>query len=470
MKPVRYHFMYTFRIIRFAFPLTLIPMLRLIIQLDWANFIIALKQNLLLLFLLFLVASFIWYFTKVEWDQDRFLTVQGTLFRRENSFITSKISAIELRRSLRCRVLGATLVTVYFTAYRYPEKLVFYLPRSAALSFRNTLMEVGPTPEAQYSLSGLKRIIFIFLSGDIISTFLFGFLGYRQTRQVLGEDWLGLLPLLEERFFTLEQTISLLFPAGVALILSVLFILAFFTMVRSLFQTAFYSASRYDFYLKIQYGLFEKIDCTVRMNSILFCDIKRTPLARILRHRPVYIASGSYQTKQLPFMICRYGEENIIMGLLPQWHPRDKAPLSNTLPKSIMTYIWLPFSCFAFFLFLLIVAQQSVPSILYLLLVPNILFFASTIAHLEAYFYEGMAKHPKGGISISYTRYFSRHEVLLFTSDFTMRISETPVAIESGRSVVYIHHPGKAKIRIRGVSHFTAHQLPILPLSSVPQY
>lgn len=461
MKPVRFHFIYTFRILKKGLPLLLLPMLRLLFRLDWENFLIALQQNILLLLFLFILAIYFWFFTSCQWSNDEISTRQGFFFKRAQVFNASEISAVVLRRPLPCRVFGATRVFVYFNAGTYPKKYWFYLHKKDAIEFRNTLFPPEETARAVYSLSGAKRFAFIFLSADIISSFVLGFLGWRQISQLFKNDELGLFQLAMDGFFTLEQIVALLLPAGIAVLVSLLFILAIFTIIRSFFQTANYKARRYQSVLQTSYGLIEHTETTIRLSSISYCDVRHTPFSRILRYHPVHIAAGRFKTKELPLLICKSGRDDIIQGLVPQWHTSDNLSIANNGPKSIMTYLWFPFSFFTFFTFLLIAAGQFLPDFLHLFILPCFLFFGSCLAHFEAYFFEGIAKHPSGGITISSTRFFTRHRILFLGNDYSFKIFTNPVGLLAGRCNLLLLNRTTNKIRVRGVSIFTANNIPI---------
>ncbi len=461
MKMVRFHFIYTFRILKKSLPLLLLPMLRLIFRLDWENFFIALQQNILLLIFLTLAAIFFWFFTNCQWNTNDISIREGFFFKRTRVFKNSDIAAIVLYRPLLCRIFGATQVIVYFTTGKYPNKIRFYLPKKDALLLRETLFPAEEAPKAVYSLSGAKRIAFILLSGDIITSFILGFLGWRQISQLFQNDELGLIQLAIDGFFNIEQIISLLLPAGIALLVSFLFILTVFTFIRSFFLTANYTARRYHGILQTSFGIIQRTETTIRLSAISYCDIQHTPLSRILRYRPVHIAAGRFKTKELPLLICKSGQEKIIQGLLPQWRSSSSLAITNNGPKSIMTYIWFPFSFFTFFTFLLISAGQFLPDYLHLFILPCVLFFASTLAHLEAYFLEGIAKHPRGGITLSYTRFFTRHCILFLGSDYSFKCSGNPIGLLDGRCTLLLLNRTALKIKVRGVSVFTANNIPV---------
>ena len=68
-----------------------------------------------------------------------------------------------------------------------------------------------------------------------------------------------------------------------------------------------------------------------------------------------------------------------------------------------------------------------------MLFVPAVLALAGLLVSLEGFFREGLRKNANRTLSVCYTRFFTRHEVCVFTPDLSYTLLENPFSVSGGR-------------------------------------
>lgn len=160
-------------------------------------------------------------------------------------------------------------------------------------------------------------------------------------------------------------------------------------------------------------------------------------------------------------LVYRKGREETVTRLLPSFCPPD-APLGDAHGKSPVQYLWKPGALLALSLAVCGVALGAMPQLLPVLAVPAVLSLAALAVSLEGYWREGVCKNRNRTLSVCYTRFFTRHEVCVFTQDVACTVAENPFSVSRGRCDLTLHLPARRSCRARGVRRHTAQELPFM--------
>ena len=95
-----------------------------------------------------------------------------------------------------------------------------------------------------------------------------------------------------------------------------------------------------------------------------------------------------------------------------------------------------------------------------MLFVPAVLALAGLLVSLEGFFREGLRKNANRTLSVCYTRFFTRHEVCVFTPDLSYTLLENPFSVSGGRCDVRVHLPCGLRYRVRGALQYLAREIP----------
>lgn len=129
--------------------------------------------------------------------------------------------------------------------------------------------------------------------------------------------------------------------------------------------------------------------------------------------------------------------------------------------RSLPQFLWKPGTALAVSLALCGVALWALPGILPVLYVPVLASAGCLAQSAEGYFVEGMARQKGGALCVTYTRFFTRHEVCVMTPDVTYETFRHPVSVREGRSDFTVRLPCGIKCRARGVMHAAADRMPL---------
>lgn len=96
-----------------------------------------------------------------------------------------------------------------------------------------------------------------------------------------------------------------------------------------------------------------------------------------------------------------------------------------------------------------------------------VLALAGLLVSLEGFFREGLHKNANRTLSVCYTRFFTRHEVCVFTPDLSYTLLENPFSVSGGRCDVRVHLPCGLQYRVRGVLPISGAGNPVHAVSGV---
>ncbi len=456
-KKHRFHILFAFRYLRYGLLLCLIPMLRALLAWDFESLLTALRQDLFILIFCAVAALCLWASTLFELTSDGIFTQQGIFMQSRHVFRCDSIAALEITRPLHCRLLGASKVTLYFKALAFPRTYQLYLPQKTAAAVAETLLPVRSDTNV-FAPTGFERLAFVMLSANVITSWVFIVLGINQVTKILGA---GLQNLAKENFTRLTTFAAHFLPAGAAIISAAIFVLFSVTFFYTLLHTAGFRVCRNGGVIIMRGGFITKIERRISVQSISACDVRITPVARILRRYPVYISAGSFHGGDIPLMVYRKNAVHTPQTLLPHFTPPENK-LCEPKRKSIVQYLWLPGTCLAVCLALCGVAFAIMPAMIPFLTVPALLSLASVAQSYEGFLKEGMCKNKNRSLSLVFTRFFTRHEICIFSPDVTYTLTENPLSYSAGRCDFRVSLPCRLAYKARGVLRYEADRIPFI--------
>lgn len=447
----RYHIFATFKYIKYGFVICFVPLINAIIKFNLPALFTALRQDAVILAVMVPVSLILWRHSNFTLTDSEFCTSNGIFVFQAKHFSRAAITAVELHRSFYLRPIGATQLIIYFKS-GYPVKSCsVYLKKADACRIADILAPVRKAP-THYEPSGWERISFVMLSANIITTAVFVIYTFNRISKLFGD---GVKKLALIQFYEIEQIVSAVLPAGVSAVFTLCLIFIFLSVLISFLRTAGFSVSRADGIIISRGGLITKVERRIIAGCITYSDIRITPVARILRRYPVYIAAGGYEGGDMPLLVYRYGQEENIRRVLPEFDVPKKLHTGGGR-RTVSNFLWRAYIYLAVMFVLIAVSTRTVPGLtlpLYFLLV---LVIAYTACSLIAYFQEGFRLLPNRTLFIRQNRAFTMHLVSVYTHDFSVKYTQTPLAAKDGKCAIRVYLPNRKKFTVRAVSLHTA--------------
>ena len=450
----RFHLFYALHNLRYGFLLCLVPMVQALIAFDLDSLFLALRQDAVILILCAVLALLFWRCTGFQMEKKTIRVWRGVLLRQEHLFRADSIAALEIRRPLLYRIFGAAQVTLYFRTVAAPRSFTLYLTRRDAERAADLLLPVQHK-NCVFAPTGYERMAFIMLSANALTTWYFIVVSARRAAGLLGEN-LG--AFAQQNFSRLELVFEQFLPAGAAMLTALFFLLFSVTFLRSLLRTARVSVCRNGGVLISHGGLITKMERRLWVQSISACDVRVTPVARLLRRYPVYLSAGSFRGGDVPVMVVRADAPLAPQALVPGYAV-PSAELCMPRRKSWGQYLWKPGLVLGFSVVLCLVASVELPQMVPVLLVPAFLGFFAFLVSLEGWWKEGVCRNANRTLGLCFTRFFTRHEVCVLAPDVAYTTMQHPMALSAGWADLKVHLPCGLSYRVRGVVQYLAHRL-----------
>lgn len=454
-KKRRFHIVFTLHYLRYGLVLCLVPILDALLRFDLESMWSALMQDAAILIFSIAAALFLWHAASFCIRDGIVYIEQGVFNKSAFSFSRNSIAVVEIVRPLYCRLLGASRVTLYFKTNSHRRSFSIYLSKKDAAETADILLPVR-TDTALFAPTGFERLAFVMLSANIITSTLFGLWGLKQLDEVLGQNF---QQIAINTFYEAELFAARWMPAGLAFLVTLGFAVMGFSMLYSLLQTARFTVCRASGVIVSKGGLIRHTERRILVSCVSACDICTTLPARLLRRYPVYLSAGSFRGLDLPVLVFKKGQEQMIELLLPNFSLPDST-LCTPQRKSPVQYLWKPGAVLVFSLALCGVASYVMPPILPMLFVPVVLSFVSILVSSDGFFHEGICKNKNRTLSVCYTKYFTRHDICVFTPDLAYTITENPFSVSRGRCDVHIHLPCSLRYKVRGALKYLAQDIP----------
>lgn len=456
MKPQRFHFLFALHYLRYGFLLCLVPMAQALIDFDLRGLFAALWQDVFILAACLAASAVVWWFTRFSVEEHDVCTRQGVLVRSAHRYSSKSISVVEIRRPLHCRLLGASYLTLYFKTRGTRRKAELCLPRRAAEAAADALLPVADDVRV-FAPTGFEKLAFVMLSANVLTSCLFLWLGAQRLTDWLGS---GVRDKAFENFTKLESLFEAVLPAGLALATAALFVVVSAAFALSLLHTTGFRVCRTGGVILSRGGLLTKTERRILVSAVTSADVRVTPVARLLRRRPVYVTAGSYRGGDVPLMVCRASAPRAPQALVPRYEPAE-GPMCRCARRTPGQFLWKPGAALAVSLALCGVALWALPGVLPVLYVPVLAAAGCLAQSAEGFFAEGMAKQPGGALCVTYTRFFTRHEVCVLTADVTYEMFRHPMSVRDGRCDFTVRLPCGVKCRARGVMYVAADRMPL---------
>lgn len=459
----RFHIVYSFQLLKKMLVFCLVPLVQPLIAFDLPSLLAALRQELVLLAVLAAAALLFWLgagWRLVPGGAHTAIALEirtGVLLRRCRRLTVRQIAVAEQYRPPWLRLLGCTRVTLYLAKSASLPSVRLYLPKRAAAALAEILL---PTRAGRsfYNPTGAERLSLVMLSANLITTAALLWLSARQTVELLGESLAGQLNTRTlAKLVRLEHFAERFLPAGLAWLFTLFFVLSGLSLLLSLFRTARFHVSRSGGVILCRGGLLTLTERRLRASAVTVCDLRTTLAARLLRRYPVYLAAGSFDGGDIPVLVCKKGQEELLRALMPQFSlpgPVRKGLYANG--RSLPAFIGPPGVLCGSCLVLLLVSVWRLPALtplLWLLLLPCLGLLA---AALEAFFTEGAELSAGRLLTVQYTRGFTRHRLCVFTPDLALSIRQTPFSELQGRCNLRLLLPFYKKVRVRSIEYYRA--------------
>ena len=424
----QFHIIFAVHYLRYGLLLCLVPMLQALLAFDLDSLWAALRQDAVILLACAAAALALWRATAFRLEDGAVKVTQGVFYRSYHTFGRASIAALEIARPLYCRMLGASRITLYFKTNASPKSYSMFLHKKDAAAVADVLLPVR-SDTSVFEPTGFERLSFVMLSANIITSSAFALWGVKQLDEVLGQNF---QQIALDTFHEAELFAARYLPTGLAFLVTLGFAVTGFTFLYALLHTAGFKVCRNGGVIISKGGFVTLIERRILVACVSACDVCVTPPARLLRRYPVYLSAGSFRGGDLPVLVYKKGEERTVERLLPNFCPPD-GPLCMPARKSPVQYLWQPGTLLALSLALCGVASYAMPQILPMLFVPVVLALAGLLVSLEGFFREGLHKNANRTLSVCYTRFFTRHEVCVFTPDLSYTLLENPFSVSGGR-------------------------------------
>lgn len=444
----RFHLFYSLKYIKYALLLCVLPMLQALFRFDWQSFVVALRQDLLILLVSLALGFAIWFVARFKITNTALYIQKGVFIKQTLSFKYSDIAVIETVRPLLFRFFGASHVTLYFNSQSAMRKHKLILSKKIAQEFCDLIMPVK-SDVSVFEPSGAERLSFVMLSANIITSSIFAFMVASNIKDVLGS---AAGDFAIDKFNKFELFLEHFLPTSLAFITALLFLLFSISIIYSILRTAFFSVCRNGGIMICHGGLLTKTERRIACKHITSCDVRITPAARLLRRYPVFVYAGTYNLSDTPVFAFKQNERARLSLLLPEFEMPQSA-WNPPKVRNIFQYIWPQLTVLGITAIIAIAAYYRLPSIISALVVPFLLGFLSLLNAIDGYGRENIARLKNCTLSVTYSRFFTRHEVCVFSLDISMRIWRNPIYLTDGRSDLYLSLPHRRRLRVRGVAN-----------------
>ena len=456
MKPYhRFHYIYSFQYIRYAFLLSVLPLIRALLIFDLPSLITALKQDGIIFIVVMLFSIVQWLAAGYRYSGGRITIQQGVLLSRQTVISRPMIAAIELRQPLYCRLLGACVTTIYYK--HRPKPVTLCLFYQDALQLADEILPLK-RESAIFRAVGAERLRFTVLSANLITTSILTIVSAKKTASSLGDE---LNQFAFSNLERMEKFIEQIFPVGLAWVTCLIFVLASIALLFSFLYTAGFVVCRNGGVIVAKGGLITKTERRILASAVTACDVRTTPIARLLRCSTVYLHAGGFSGSDMPVMVYRRGNEEQLQKLMPEFYVSHSV-LGPVRGRSLIQFIWLSGSAFLFFISLTAVSAWLMPDIAPLLGLPSFLLFISLLVSLEAFFTESVRRSSNRTLELSYSRFLTRHRVCIFTSQTGFSFSQHPLLTYRQRCNLTLRLPCGLRFRVRSIPDYQANTLPLI--------
>lgn len=443
-----YHPIYALRFLRKTLVLYLLPLIQVLFARDWAALWSALRQDLVLFLLLSLISWVILRSSSWTVTGDGVLHLRWDfIFRTDRVLCAGDLAALTVERPLFFRLAGASRVTLYPTGTGRTKAVTLCLTRRDAQWLADRLMP--PASGRLFTPTGGEKLALTLLGANSLSTLVLLLLALRQSRQYgSSAEALALAQLSQAAAWAAHWL-----PAGLAWLLVVSGLLVGFSLLRSFGHTARYQVWRAGGLVGSRGGLIRRYDCRIRADRLSYAEVRLSPVARLLRRYPIYLAAGCY-AGEFPLFVCRAGQEQLLQLLLPGFRMPPETPV-DTRRRSLIFFAPSG-GALALCLLLTAVSRYTLPALtLPLLFLAGVCLFFLLCA-LVGYRREG-AWIADGRLVLCLQQRTRLRCVCVFHPGVSLAVTQSPWAVRAGRANLLLAFPGRLRLKVRSIRQADAH-------------
>lgn len=448
------HPIFLLRFLRKFLLLALLPLCSALLGRDPEGLRAALRQALALLVLPAGLAGLEYRAAGWAMDGDGALHLyRGILFRVHIRLQTGAVAALQLERPLPCRLLGASVLTLYPAAGLRPRPVTLYLYKRDALRLADAILPPPPAKACRATRAG--RLPLALFSANAAATGLLAAWALQKS-EGLG-FWAEQLAL--RQLETVARFAAHFLPAGLAWLLTAAGALAVVSLGRGLLRTAGHRAGRSAGVLTAQGGFPGCWQLRIRTGCILWAELRRTPTARLLRQWPVYVAAGCFQGGDVPLTVVPAGRADLLQALLPGFRLPPPAPPSLARGRSIAAFYARSGLLFGFALLLFVLSVRLLPALAPLLALALAAALLFLLICAEGYRTEGgwpvcRTAPPDGEPGLLTARRaagITLHEYCIFLRPAASIRFQSPWAVRAGRADLTLRFAAGAGLRLRSL-------------------
>ena len=287
----------------------LLPLVQVLFDRNWDALRAALRQDLVLLFLISAVCWAVYYGGRWQVDAEGTVHVSWRLgVRLDRALRAEGLAALMLEQPLLYRLTGACRVVLYPVGQA--KTITLYLTRQQAEELADVLLPV--TDPLWHAPKGGEKLAFTVLGANGLSTLILWWFAIHQTQSYAPDAQTAALAQLGQ----LAAFAARWLPLGTAWLLVLAGTLFCISLVRSALQAVHYTVWRTDTQLGSRGGLVRRYEMRLRLSQLNYADLRRSPATWALHYCPVFVSAGACRP-ELPLFVWREGTP-LLRELLPE--------------------------------------------------------------------------------------------------------------------------------------------------------
>lgn len=441
----RLHYLYALHYLRYGLLLCLIPLARALLAFQLEAFFTALQQDMLILLIMGFLSVYTWLGARYTLEQDVLRLDIGFIFPRTFCYRAADFAACELRRSLPLRLLGAAQLELYLRTCRSRKSHCLLLPYKQALALREAIFP-APAEEVEYRPSGGEWLTLVVLSTNLLTEGALIVYTVNRMERFFGTDF---SEAALSRLESLSVAANAALPAGLSLLLSVIFFFTLCSVVISVLRTGGFRVGRAGGLLLCRGGLYTRVEQRVRVDCLNAIDLRCTLLARLTGCQGIYLHAGGFTNRNTPVLFYSKRGQQRVQQLLPELvlpHPLPRYEL-----RSPGQYLWVHGAALALWVVFWVLALRITPDVAPVLAFLCLAWLGLLLVQVEAIFTEGYAPAGEDRCCFGFSRRFTRHFVTVFLPGCACSITCTSISIQEDRATLTLFTPAATRVRARGI-------------------
>ena len=441
----RFHPVYSLAILRKPAILCVVPLITALAHFDLNGLLTALWQELALISMLLVLGVVFWRGAGWQLQSGR-LTFRRSIFglQWQERFSADDLAFVAVRRCWYLRPIGA--VRLEFSTERGITRHL-YLTRTAADALADRLLPAEPALHDLTPSAG-DRLVLALLNCDLFATLVLLAASLRNTSEFMGRTWTQ--HLTQTGLHTLESLLGHWLPLGLSGLASVLLVLTSLTLLLAFSRTSRYQVLLEHSTIRCTGGALSPTCWVLRRSCITCADLRRTPMARLLKRYPLFLSVGGYTGNAV--LLCSGLQDPTLEKLFPESEFPQPGPGPGKR-RSLVPFCWMPA------LWLAVCAALFAAS----LLLPGLLPYAGRILWLPACIglvwlfvgFEGwrgdrLAQSPNLFPAACSTRFFTHHHYCLLRCPVALRW-QNPLSRRAARCELRLCLPGRRAIAVHNL-------------------